>query len=134
MTAGLKVKEDASRDDRMHFRKRTRHPVEFALSPAGAASEHPEGWDFPGSSDGVRRSGVCKNLSLGGMQIEATPLAPFGARITIFMVLDGIDGETSLGGIVRWTKPAVMGVQFDLCGVRTTYALLRTLASAHEFA
>ena len=125
MTAGLKVKEDASRDNRMHFRKRTRHPVEFALSPAG---------DFPGSSDGIRRSGVCTNLSLGGMQIEATPLAPFGARITIFMVLDGIDGETSLGGIVRWTKPAVMGVQFDLCGVRTTYALLRTLASAHEFA
>ena len=116
MTAGLKVKEDASRDNRMHFRKRTRHPVEFALS------------------DGIRRSGVCKNLSLGGMQIEATPLAPFGARITIFMVLDGLDGETSLGGIVRWTKPALMGVQFDLCGVRTTYALLRTLASAHEFA
>src|SRR6476469_4261501 len=27
----------------------------IVTSPSGAASEHPEGWDFPGSSTGPRR-------------------------------------------------------------------------------
>jgi len=116
MTSVLRAKKDETRDNRMHLRKRMRNMVEFALS------------------DGTRHSGICKNLSLGGIQIEAAPLAPYGARVTIFLELDGIDGETSLGGTVRWTKPAVMGVQFDLCSARTTYALLRTLANAQELA
>ena len=116
MTAGLRAKEEATRDSRMHLRKRMRNLVEFALS------------------DGTRHAGVCKNMSLGGIQIEATLLAPFGARVTIFLVLDGVDGETPLGGIVRWTKPGVMGIQFDLCSARTTYALLRTLANSQELA
>jgi hypothetical protein len=76
----------------------------------------------------ARQSGVCRNLSLGGAAIQTAEPAPFGSRVTVYMELDGIDGETPLGGTVRWSKPGVMGVQWDSLGVRVTHALLRTAA------
>jgi len=94
----------------MHLRARTQFSIEFA--PA----------------EGARSFGVCRNLSLGGMLIETAEPAPFGARVTIFMELEGLEGETPLQAVVRWTKPGLMGVHFDLYGVRVTYALLRMLA------
>ena len=78
--------------------------------------------------DGARQSGVCRNLSLGGAAIQTAEPAPFGSRVTVYMELDGIEGETPLGGTVRWSKPGVMGVQWDSFGVRVTHALLRTAA------
>jgi hypothetical protein len=89
---------------------RLRHAAEFSLG------------------DGARQSGVCRNLSLGGAAIQTAEPAPFGSRVTVYMELDGIDGETPLGGTVRWSKPGVMGVQWDSFGVRVTHALLRTAA------
>jgi hypothetical protein len=82
-------------------------------------------------ADGIRSFGVCLNLSLGGMRIEAAELGAFGARVTVYMKLEEIEGETALAGVVRWTKPGVMGIQFDLHGARITYALLRTLTDPH---
>jgi hypothetical protein len=78
--------------------------------------------------DGVRHAGICRNLSLGGGAIQTTEPAPFGARIVVFMQLDEIAGETAIGGTVRWSKPGVMGVQWDSQGARVTHALLRTAA------
>ena len=115
MTAGLKRDDHTTQHKRMHFRKRMQRPVEFTL-----------GKD-------ARRFGVCRNVSLGGMLMETAEPAAFGARVTIFMELEGLDGETSLPGVVRWTKEGLMGVQFDLCGARITYALLGMLTSAHAF-
>jgi hypothetical protein len=78
--------------------------------------------------DGGRQAGVCRNLSLGGAAIQTAEPAPFGTRVTVYMELDGIEEETPLGGTVRWSKPGVMGVQWDSLGVRVTHALLRTVS------
>jgi hypothetical protein len=80
------------------------------------------------TGDATRHTGVCRNLSLGGAAIQTTEPAPFGCRVVVFMQLEGLDGETALGGTVRWSKPGVMGVQWDSQGVRVTHALLRTAA------
>lgn len=97
-------------EQRANPRTRLRHIAEFSLG------------------DGERQSGVCRNLSLGGAAIQTAEPAPFGSRIDVYMELDGIEGETRLGGTVRWSKPGVMGVQWDSFGVRVTHALLRTAA------
>ena len=78
--------------------------------------------------DGVRHAGICRNLSLGGSAIQTTEPAPFGARVVVFMQLVDIAGETAIGGTVRWSKPGVMGVQWDSQGARVTHAILRTAA------
>jgi hypothetical protein len=97
-------------DQRATPRKRVRHAIEFS------------------TVEGQRRAGVCRNFSLGGAAIQTAEPAPFGSRVTVFMELDGIEGETRLGGTVRWSKPGVMGVQWDSVGVRVTHAILRTAA------
>ncbi len=113
MTPRPSRQEDPPQDKRSHFRKPMRRSVEVVLG------------------DGARTFGVCMNLSLGGMQIEAAELGAIGAQVTIYMELEGIDGQTAIPGVVRWTKPGVMGIQFDLYGVRITYALLRMLPGPH---
>lgn len=80
------------------------------------------------AGDGERRSGLCRNLSLGGVAIETVEPAPFGCRVTVFMELDGLDGKTALRGTVRWSKQGLMGVQWDSLGARVTHAILRTAA------
>jgi len=95
-------------EQRANPRTRLRHAVQFSVVEGG------------------RHSGVCRNLSLGGAAIQTAEPAPFASRVTVYMELDGIDGETPLGGTVRWSKPGVMGVQWDSFGVRVTHALLRT--------
>jgi hypothetical protein len=97
-------------EQRANPRTRLRHIAEFSVG------------------EGERLSGVCRNLSLGGAAIQTAEPAPFGSRVTVYMELDGIDGETRIFGTVRWSKPGVMGVQWDSLGVRETHALLRTAA------
>jgi len=110
MSASAKSNEQFVREQRRHLRKRMSRSIEFAI--AGRA----------------RTFGVCLNLGLGGMQIDTAEPGEFGDRITVYLELEGLDGETALPGVVRWSKPGVMGVQFDSHGVRVTYALLRLLA------
>jgi hypothetical protein len=101
-----------TQEGRRNVRRQTSYPVEFALT------------------DGTRRSGVCRDISLGGAHIEAAEPAPFGASVIIFMQLRGIEGTTALPGIVRWTKRGSMGVQLGLFGARVTHAIIRMLADA----
>lgn len=68
-------------------------------------------------------------MSLGGAAIQTAEPAAFGSRVAVFMHLDGIDGETGLAGTVRWSKPGVMGIQWDLQGAKVTCALLRMVTS-----
>ena len=101
--------EDALPESRRYARKRIDQPIEFALT------------------DGARRSGICRNISLGGMHVDAVEPAPFGSTMIIFMQLPGIEGTTALPGIVRWTQPGGMGVQLGLFGARVTHALIQIL-------
>lgn len=99
-------------EKRRHFRKRVSLDVEFNVG------------------DGPRQNGVCRDFSLGGVHIDTQAPAPFGANITIYLRLKGAPSVSALPGIVRWVKPASMGVQFGLLGARETYAITEMLADS----
>src|SRR5688500_1825214 len=97
-------------EQRANPRTRLRHAVEFSVGEGG------------------RQLGVCRNLSLGGAAIQTAEPAPFGSRGTVFIELDGIDGETPLAGMVRWSRPGVMGAQWETFAECINHALVRTAA------
>lgn len=99
------------RDHRKHPRKSIELPVAFRLG------------------DGPCVEAICRDLSLGGMFIETTSPAPFGATIEVQLSLPGLKQPTSIASIVRWTTPEGMGVQFGVMGARETYALTQLLSS-----
>ncbi len=100
-------------DSRRHARTKTSHAIEFAIG------------------NGTPRPGICRDMSLGGLQIETQEPAPFGADVNIFIELKGIAGPTQLRGVVRWTKPGIMGVQLGSFGARVTHAIIAMLGD-HE--
>jgi len=73
--------------------------------------------------EGAPLSGMAKDISIGGMFIEATESLPFGTEITIVGRFPGMKAELRLPAIVRWTKPTGFGVQFGSLGARETHAI-----------
>lgn len=72
-------------------------------------------------------NGVAKDLSLGGMFIETTEVVPFGTQVTITATIPGMDRESRLPAIVRWSTPGGFGTQFGMLGARETHAITRLL-------
>jgi hypothetical protein len=70
-------------------------------------------------------AGRSRDVSLGGMYVEAEEGLPFGTQVTIAM--PSADGELKLPGVVRWCKPGGFGVQFGLLGARETHAITKLL-------
>jgi PilZ domain len=99
-------------EKRRHFRKHVSLDVEFNVA------------------DGPRHAGSCRDFSLGGAHVDTTNPAPFGANVTIYLRLKGASTVSALPAIVRWVKPASMGVQFGLLGARETYAITEMLAES----
>jgi type IV pilus assembly protein PilZ len=97
-------------EQRRHFRKSVDFAVEFGVAA------------------GARQPGVCRDFSLGGMHVQTTQPAPFGANVTVYVQLKGTQSVSALPGIVRWIKEDEMGIQFGLLGARETYALTEMLA------
>ncbi len=73
--------------------------------------------------DGAPLSGMAKDISIGGMFIEAQEILAFGVEITIVGRLPGTKAELRLPAIVRWAKPDGFGVQFGSLGARETHAI-----------
>ena len=99
-------------------------PVEQRTTPRTRVRQDVQFW----VGDEAAYSGVCRNLSLGGVAIQTAEPAPFGSRVRVLLQLDGIEGQTQLGGTVRWSRPGAMGVQWDSLGALVTNAILRTAA------
>jgi type IV pilus assembly protein PilZ len=99
-------------EKRRHFRKLVNLDVEFNVG------------------EGSRQLGICRDFSLGGVHIDTTTPAPFGANVTVYLRLRGTSTVSALPGIVRWVKPGSMGVQFGLLGARETYAITEMLADS----
>jgi type IV pilus assembly protein PilZ len=78
---------------------------------------------FKRKGDDTPSRGIGKDISVGGMYIETTTPAPFGAEVVVVTALSGQRGELSLPGVVRWLKPGGMGVQFSLLGARETHVI-----------
>lgn len=69
------------------------------------------------------RQGIAKDIAIGGMFIETTVPARFGADVIIHVELPGHDGTMSLPGVVRWIRDGGMGVQFGLLGAMETHVI-----------
>jgi hypothetical protein len=72
--------------------------------------------------DGQSTAGRAHDISLGGMFVSTTAVAPFGAKVTLKFRI-GRDTECAIDGVVRWTRQDGMGVQFGTFGVRETHAI-----------
>ncbi len=79
------------------------------------------------TAGGARIDALCHDISLGGMFIETATPATFGSEVTVFLTLRGMKQEAVVKGVVRWTKPTGMGVQFAMMGARETHALTEML-------
>jgi hypothetical protein len=67
--------------------------------------------------------GIAKDISIGGMSIETSNPAEFGAAVVIRVRLPTSKGELALPGVVRWVRGGGMGVQFGLLGAVETHAI-----------
>ena len=76
---------------------------------------------------GATFTGNSRDISLGGMFIETTERPTFGTTLEVKGVLPGTVGEVRLPGIVRWTGPDGIGVQFGLLGARETHAIAKVI-------
>lgn len=71
---------------------------------------------------GANLAGVTRDISTGGVFIEASEIPAFGTRVSL--QFEAVElSELKIPGIVRWTKLAGFGVQFQLLGARETHAL-----------
>jgi hypothetical protein len=96
-------------ENRQHPRKQLHPPVAFQLG------------------DAPRVDAECHDISLGGMFVQTPHVAPYGAKIRVFLTLPELKGEAVVDSIVRWSKPDGMGIQFGVMGARETYALTKLL-------
>ena len=71
---------------------------------------------------GATINGMSRDLSTGGIYVEASEIPAFGTKIGLRLDAPGLHDAT-LPGIVRWTKTDGFGVQFQLLGARETHAL-----------
>jgi hypothetical protein len=76
--------------------------------------------------------GVAKDISVGGMFVEAESPPAFGADVVIRVTLPGVREEMTLPGVVRWTRTGGMGIQFGLLGARETHAITEIVRKGDE--
>jgi type IV pilus assembly protein PilZ len=72
-------------------------------------------------------AGNGRDISLGGMFIDAAEVPAFGTKITVVARLPGINDASRLPAVVRWSSPGGFGVQFGLLGARETHAITRLM-------
>lgn len=70
-----------------------------------------------------KTEGLAKDISLGGMFIETTGPAAFGADVIVHLMLPGAGEPVALPGVVRWVRDGGMGVQFGLLGAVETHII-----------
>jgi type IV pilus assembly protein PilZ len=104
------VDRRAQRDD--DLRRASRYEMRIAMSFEVA---------------GRQVDATSRNIGLGGMFIETTEAAPFGASVTVHLPLPGFRAPVAIQATVRWTLPDGMGVQFGSMGARETHALMQLI-------
>lgn len=67
--------------------------------------------------------GIGRDISVGGIYIEADQPAAFNSEIIIHVRLPGNSKTFALPGIVRWVRPNGMGVQFGNLGAVETHTI-----------
>jgi type IV pilus assembly protein PilZ len=78
---------------------------------------------------GPRTEARARDLSLGGIFVEAAAPPPYGTSVDVLLSLPHLDAEACIQGVVRWTTSAGMGVQFGSMGARYTHGLVELLSA-----
>ena len=102
----------------VELRRFTRAPLELGL-------------EFTIKTADGRFPGVAKDISVGGMFIQTESPVKFGGEVVVYITLPSDTRELRLPGIVRWTRPNGMGVQFGLIGARETHAITEIVKKAN---
>ncbi|WP_394836046.1 PilZ domain-containing protein [Pendulispora rubella] len=95
----------------MELRRTPRAPIDLVVEFVSKAKE------------AERRTGRAKDISLGGMFVETVDPPAFGAEVVVELTLPGQRSAFALPGVVRWTHPDGMGVQFRTLSARETFAI-----------
>jgi Tfp pilus assembly protein PilZ len=96
-------------------------PVVEQRRYARAPVNSPAAFSLKGKPE--QTTGLAKDISVGGMFIETTAPAAFGADVVIHLALPGSSGPLALPGVVRWVRDGGMGVQFGLLGAKETHII-----------
>lgn len=62
--------------------------------------------------DGVERSAVTANVSLGGMFIKTLESPPFHSTVRVRFRIPALRQDTNVDAHVRWVEQAGFGIQF----------------------
>jgi len=87
---------------------------------------------FSRKGQSERVTGQSTDISLGGMFIETTQPAPFGAEIVVHVHVPGEPSAFALPGVVRWVRSDGMGVQFGLLGARETHTITELVRAGQK--
>jgi type IV pilus assembly protein PilZ len=99
------------RDNVVELRRYQRAPIDVPV-------------EFEAKGAHERFAGRAKDLSIGGMYVEAQAPLSFGVELVVFVRLPGQKAIFALPAVVRWVRPgAGMGLQFGLLGARETHAI-----------
>lgn len=71
----------------------------------------------------AERNGTGRDISVGGMSVETTNPAPFGAEVVVHSQLPGSTEVLTMPAIVRWVRDGRMGLQFGLLGAKETHVI-----------
>jgi PilZ domain len=96
-------------------------PVVEQRRYARAPINSPATFSAKGKTD--RTEGLAKDISVGGMFMETSAPAAFGAEVIVHVSLPGASGPVSLPGVVRWVRDGGMGIQFGLLGAVETHII-----------
>ncbi len=75
--------------------------------------------------------GTAKDIGPGGMFIECAATAKFGDSVEISLKLPGMEAESRLPAVVRWSTSSGFGVQFGFLGARDTHAITQLMKQSH---
>lgn len=70
-----------------------------------------------------------RDISLGGMFLEAPPSLPFGTALTLEVALPALPRPALLPAVVRWVKGDGMGVSFGALRAAETWAINQIVAA-----
>ncbi len=79
-----------------------------------------------------RATGVIRDIGLGGVFVETSTPAAFGAELVVHVHIPGELSAFALPGVVRWVRADGMGVQFAMLGARETYAITEIVKTSEN--
>jgi type IV pilus assembly protein PilZ len=79
--------------------------------------------EFVAKGSNERQGGTAKDISLGGMFIATPDPLPFNAELVVHVLMPNQKAPFAIPGVVRWTRPDGMGIQFGLIGAKETFVI-----------